>query len=189
MADIGPLLRLASATSRHEVRRILLVLDDSNASLRAADMVRDVARRLGAQVLVYCVVREQLGYSGGSWLTKDLIRKGCERIDDVLRRLAYHNVTAEGEIATVRFGSRARMVIRAADEYDADLIVVGLGLIASLLARAGVGADLQIVRCGRPVLVVPYTWPRRSAQRPLLWAWFRALAGQTARTRIRVEPG
>ena len=137
-------------------KRILVAVDDSSPAARAVDVAVGMAQQLGAQVAAVHVVdwsrafvselaivdQEKLTALRGKAVT--VLHEACARIPrDLL------------DDGFLREGDPAEMILAAAEEWDADLIVIGndsRGRLAHFLL--GSTADAVIRRAKRPVIAV-----------------------------------
>ena len=141
---------------------IVVGLDGSEASLRAADAAADAARRHGLRLVLACVVP----WSPYSFTTADEnerrsiekereVRAAQERVlDPVLERLsADESLETEG---LVRHGHPAETLVGLAKEHDAAWITVGRvgqSRVRTLLFGSTPSSLIQLSPV--PVLVVP----------------------------------
>lgn len=154
-------------------RRILVALDDSSSSQRAAAFVRDFfapatdVEVLGVNVarlpqpwiapgLGYGVVMPSFGAGSASDAGGEL---GAERLEEAARDQA-SEVLEANELTDARsigaVGDPVAAIVDAAREHDVDLIVVGgdeAGFLGRLLDRSVTRGLLR--DAGRPILVVP----------------------------------
>jgi nucleotide-binding universal stress UspA family protein len=131
---------------------ILLAVDGSEPSNRAVGAARDLAEKLGTEVIVVHV-RERdtsaAAYEPGSF------DEGAELVDDTVRTLKNGGVSARGEVATAVYGRAARVILEAANDARADMVVMGsrgLSDLAGLVMGSVTHKVLHLARC--PVLVV-----------------------------------
>ena len=143
------------------LRTIVWATDGSELADGALELVRELAQHHGSRIVAVHANELLTGRSGGAPLLADepeLGEKIGKQVED-LRSIGL-DVTLE-----VRTGSRdvATLIAEAADDVDADLIVVGThgrgGLTATLMGSV---ARALCHAAGRPVLVVP---PARAKRR------------------------
>jgi nucleotide-binding universal stress UspA family protein len=135
------------------IKTILLAVDDSKNSQHAANVVERLARNTTAAVVVLHVHEIAIG------------RWGRLRIDDssddefaaaVSTELRAAGVPATTEIREVNYHGVPRAIVLAADELDADLIVVGSHGRSDLGSVALGSVSHNVLHTSqRPVLVVP----------------------------------
>ncbi len=145
------------------IKKILIAVDGSNHSLKSVEFGAEVAKSLGAEVLLYHVVKP---YRLPDALKKfaqaehmatidaDLLKKGAQFLLagalDTARRAGVKDVEIE-----VEEGPIARSIIARAKSLKADLIVIGsrgMGDVEGML-RGGVSHRVEtLAKC--PVLVV-----------------------------------
>jgi nucleotide-binding universal stress UspA family protein len=145
------------------IKKILIAVDGSNHSLKSVEFGAEVAKSLGAAVLLYHVVKP---YRLPDALKKfaqaehmatidaDLLKKGAQFLLagalDTARRAGVKDVEIE-----VEEGPIARSIIARAKSLKADLIVIGsrgMGDVEGLL-RGGVSQRVEtMAKC--PVLIV-----------------------------------
>lgn len=110
--------------------RILLSTDGSIASERAEAHALDLAAAHDAVLHVLYVVDEDVvtAYSGDEYVDEaespehGLEERGAETLSDLRRRAAELDVEMEG---VLRHGRPAETIVSYADEYDADMLVLG----------------------------------------------------------------
>ncbi len=107
-------------------KKILVLLDLSEASEQVAIAGRDLAEGCGAELVVLHVVEfipmEPMGESLMPSVDIDtaLIRRSREKLDSLLARLRLERATAR-----VESGNTKSEILRVAEEVAADLIVLG----------------------------------------------------------------
>lgn len=146
------------------ISRVLVATDGSEHADGALDIAADIAKLAGAEVIVIHVMRRagsgrvpeelrELSRAEHVELTEhDMLRRVAEKIVEVAaKRLRTRGVT---NVATrIAVGDPASMVVEAARESKADLIVIGrrgLGsiggtLLGSVSLRVGQIADLPVL--------------------------------------------
>jgi nucleotide-binding universal stress UspA family protein len=105
--------------------RVLLAVDESPYSRRAIPAAVDIAKKSGGEVVVFHV-REHTSYSGveGSWELESKER-AHSLVEDVKREVEAAGVTARAEVRRRLGGRVPHAILDAADEHEADLIVMG----------------------------------------------------------------
>jgi nucleotide-binding universal stress UspA family protein len=107
------------------MKRILVAYDGSSAADKAFALGLDLAGRYGAELRVLAVARPP--DFGGEVETEAVIEHSKQHCQQVLRPL--HAIAgAQKAVATrfeVRVGHPAEQIVRDAEEWQADLIVVG----------------------------------------------------------------
>ena len=145
------------------IKKILIAVDGSNHSLKCAEFGAEVAKGVGAEVLLYHVVkpyrlpdalREFAKAEHMATIDADLLNRGAEhllaRTRDVARKAGLKDVKIEAEEGPI-----ARSIIARAKSFKADMIVIGsrgMGDVEGML-RGGVSNRVEtLAKC--PVLVV-----------------------------------
>jgi nucleotide-binding universal stress UspA family protein len=127
------------------------------------DVVRaglDVARASGARVGLLYAFQPQWAYSAGPYLTEAYIQETLEvekslaeqRLAGQIARLGIRKEEIAGKV--IAYGPAHRVVIEAAEEMNAGLIVVGSTESPQLSKLFGSTADRVIRKAMRPVLMV-----------------------------------
>ena len=127
------------------------------------DVVRaglDMARACGARVGLVHAFQPQWAYSAGPYLTEAFIQETLDvekrlaeqRLVDQIARLGIRKEEIAGRV--IAYGPPHRVVIEAAEEMQASLIVVGSTESPQLSKLFGSTADRVIRKAMRPVLMV-----------------------------------
>jgi nucleotide-binding universal stress UspA family protein len=139
------------------MRRILVGVDGSEAANKAARLAAEVAERFGARLtLAYVVPRLLLPPDAYGLTVAEVEAEHRSHAEEVLRQ-ARAELGAAGAAAdvSVLYGPPAEALVEAADEAQADLVVLGShgrGAVARVLL--GSTTDRVVHICTRPVLVV-----------------------------------
>lgn len=148
------------------MRRVLVAIDDSDASERVATFVNAFFQGLEAELLVVSVARVAVpmippGTAYGAvavWpgpVTEEAFRAAQAAADEEARRAPHESGLADGEQLIVS-GDPVQEILRAAREHSVDVVVVGTGHKGLLerVVKGSVSHDL-IEAAEVPVLVVP----------------------------------
>ena len=131
---------------------ILLAVDGSPYAQRAAELVRRLAE--GGDDVVVLHVTEIMPIHGGTAVELDLDREGVEAARRFGRELEQAGVPVKVELVRAFAGHVAKIIVEAAREHGAGVIVVGCrgrGDLTALLL--GSVAHKVIHLADRPVLV------------------------------------
>jgi nucleotide-binding universal stress UspA family protein len=135
-------------------KTIVLALDGSEGSRRAATVAADVAKRDGARLVIAHVNERTIGKGGGDLRAdEDEIAAEIQRQAD---ELGGGGVEASVERRDVMVGGPAHAIAEIAEGAGADLIVTGTrgqNPVSGLLLGSVTQRLLHIAPC--PVLVVP----------------------------------
>jgi nucleotide-binding universal stress UspA family protein len=139
------------------MKRILVAIDGSDASLKAARMAADIALRFGAKLTLCHVVPRLLLPPDVYGLTIAEVEKEHRAYADRLLENAVANLDEPGvEIqTTVLFGSPAEAIAEAGAATDIGMIVIGSrghGAVARMFL--GSVSDRLVHISPKPVLVV-----------------------------------
>jgi nucleotide-binding universal stress UspA family protein len=142
--------------------RILVPIDGSPTSRKAADMAIDIAKKYGSELIFMTVARRpeiigtgSSGYGGVynlDMLTDELQKHQTKILDEFVEKLDLTGIKTEKKLAV---GTPAEEIADAAEELSADLIVIGRRGY-SRIKRFFVGSVSQrvISEAHCPVLVV-----------------------------------
>jgi nucleotide-binding universal stress UspA family protein len=133
--------------------RILLAVNRLASSQRAADAAADIAQKYGAEVVVLHIRERQTTKLGGDDVEQE--DGAAEFVEELVRALKDAGVSARGEIQTAATGSVPRVILEAAREQDAGLIVMGSrrpSELDELFLESVTDRVLHVAEC--PVLVV-----------------------------------
>lgn len=108
------------------IKKILVGTDFSSNSDKAVDYAVSLAEKFGADILLVHII-ESFAYSVTDTATvisheKALLVTASALLDNLLKKLVEQNVSVKSELAQ---GSPHREIIKKAEKYGADLIVVG----------------------------------------------------------------
>jgi nucleotide-binding universal stress UspA family protein len=134
-------------------RTVMLAVDDSKHSLRAAEVAKDLAEATDAAVVVVHVHQIAIGPWGRLRLdpsTKD------DFVATIASELRCAGIQARMEIREVNYREVSEAIVDTADEIDADLIVVGSRGHSEIAAMPLGSVSHKLLHIShRPVLVVP----------------------------------
>ncbi|MBI4261155.1 MAG: universal stress protein [Actinobacteria bacterium] len=103
--------------------RILLPVDGSEPSERAAGLAGDAAARLGSEILVLHVIEH--GYRWNGTTEASTPGEAMDIVDRYVRRLKDRGLSARGMSVDVRSGRVAATVMEVSRDFAADVIVMG----------------------------------------------------------------
>lgn len=103
--------------------KILLAVDGSDHSDRAALLAGQLARKLDGEIVVFHV-REKAAVRFGSF-DVNLDEEEINIADETAKGLKEQGINARPERQTAYYGHTAKMIAEGAHEYGADLIVMG----------------------------------------------------------------
>jgi nucleotide-binding universal stress UspA family protein len=133
--------------------KILLPIDGSEASDRAAHIAADLASRCGAEIIVLHVCEREYVY--GVDISPEQLEDANELVERHVRRMKDAGQSARGEVVSAAYGRTARGILDLAEDERVDLMVMGTrGL--SVWSRLMVGSVAhRVLHSARvPVLVV-----------------------------------
>lgn len=149
------------ATEDRYYARLLVVTDGSGPSLRAGEHAVYLAKSLGAKLFVLRVVNKHLAFRSGLYygmFMAELEQESMTGARDIKRMASESSVRHEGLVAR---GQPWQIIVRAAEEVEADCIVMGPLRASALLETSAVdraltgGACRKVLSHARcPVLVV-----------------------------------
>jgi len=150
-----------SVVEDHNHARLLIATDGSGPSLRVGEHAVYLAKSLDAELFVLRVVNKHLAFRSGLYygrLMAELERESAAAARDIERMASESGVRHEGFVAR---GRPWQVIVRAAEEVEADYIVMGPLRASALLETSLVDRMLTGGACGRvlrrahcPVLVV-----------------------------------
>ncbi len=133
--------------------RILLAVDGSEHSRKAAEVAGDLGRTYHAEVVALHVREHELTW--GTDVDLETPDEANDLVDGVVLRLKEEGTSARGEVRRAPLGSTPREILAVAEEEGVSLIVMGTrGLTewGSLLMGSVAHKVLHLATC--PVLVV-----------------------------------
>lgn len=138
------------------IHKILIAIDGDPVAVHAAEMGFDLARSLGAEVALVYGVDPDFGYAPQSGVSSSQLMADAER--DGRRLLASVADRSQGRPRPLEFlkvGKPSAEVVKAAEEWPADLIVIGShGRKGIQRALLGSVAEAVLRHAPCPVLVV-----------------------------------
>jgi nucleotide-binding universal stress UspA family protein len=143
-------------------KRILVAVDGSNTSRRAFEAALDIAKSNGAVLRPFYVVEntpmyfDSPGYDP-SILRNSLIEEGTELRAEFDRTMAEHGVKGDAAVSEASsLADVSQMVLQAAAEFDADLLVMGThGRRGFQRLILGSVAERCVRQATLPVLLIP----------------------------------
>lgn len=164
------------------IRRIMVAVDDSHPGRWAVSTAAALAKPLGAELVLLHVIDPAAMLSPETAYDAEDIRSGQLRKSDELLASAHALVTAGTPVERLtREGAAADEIVRAADEWEAGMIVMGTrsrGRLACFLL--GSTAESVIRRATCPVLTVAHDPAERASQEPPPTAGITATAATAA---------
>jgi len=136
------------------VGRILLAVDGSDPSSRAIPFAADVARCLGAEIVVFHAKEHVAGR--GEAYDAESDADASSLTDHAVRWLKDEGLPAWSETRSCYFGHVPRELVRAARDERADMIVMGSrgqSDLGATVVGSVTGKVLQLSEI--PVLIVP----------------------------------
>lgn len=136
-------------------KTLLVAVDHSEASDRAVEVTRDLAKLAGADVVVlHLREREIRGRIGA--LATEQPDEADEKVNEAVAKLEEAGVSAHGVVLETIYGHAAREIVEQTKQRDASIIVMGsrgLSELASVLVGSTAHKVLHL--SDRPVVVVP----------------------------------
>ena len=132
--------------------KILLAVDGSEHSDRAVALASELAQTLDGEILVFHV-REKAPMRFGSYVV-NVAEVERDIADETAKRLKDQGISARPERHTAYYGHTAKLIAEGAQEYGADLIVMGsrgLSDLGGMLLGSVTHKVLHLATC--PVLV------------------------------------
>ena len=150
-----------SAAEGHDYTRLLTVTDGSRPSLSAGEHAVYLAKSFGAELFVLAVVNKHLAFRSGLYYGKfvaEMEQESAAAARDIRRMASKSGVMHEGLVAR---GRPWQVIVRAAEEVEADCVVMGPLRASALLETSAVDRALTGGACSKvlnharcPVLVV-----------------------------------
>ena len=138
-----------------KLERLLLAVDDSDASGRAISIARELAQRAGCEVMVLHVRDRQICCKGPAW-ERPMSCTPDEFVAGLVSDLRNAGIDAVGEIHSSLNHREGDEILASAEAFDADLIVAGVGRHRLTLGILEKSTGRKIVEHSRrPLLLVP----------------------------------
>ncbi len=134
---------------------IVLGIDGSAHSGKATEVTAELAKAIGSEVLVLHVLERIAASKGAPATDLEMPRDAVSLAEEAAARLQKDGIKAAGKVVTAPSGRVAPEILAAAEEFNADLIVVGtrgLSDFSGLLLGSVSHKLIQHASC--PVLVV-----------------------------------
>jgi nucleotide-binding universal stress UspA family protein len=140
--------------------RILVAVQSFQDSQPALDLVRRVATEGVTQVQVLHLREREL--SGYSWYSRENGDQASFVAEAAIFQLRMAGIAAAGEVRYAIVDRVAQAILREADEFEADLIVLGRPRRGELATRLLGSVTMRVLRRSScPVIVAPRREPRR----------------------------
>jgi nucleotide-binding universal stress UspA family protein len=133
--------------------KMLLAIDESEHSAKAVLIVKDLAARLDAEVIVLHVLERDASKVGA--FDYEAPEEAPAIVIDAVQELQNNGVKARGEIAHTIYGRAAEQILDAAKKEGASLIVMGSRGLSDWAGLLLGSATQKVLHLGDiPVLVV-----------------------------------
>jgi len=140
--------------------RILVAVDTPEASQAALDLVRQVATEGRTKVQVLHLREREL--SGPAWYSRESRDQAAYVAESAIFELRMSGVAAGGKVRSAIVDRVAEAILREAEAFEADLIVLGRPRRGELATRLLGSVTMRVLRrSGCPVIVAP----RRARQK------------------------
>ena len=142
--------------------RILVAIDTPEESQAALDLVRQVATEGLTKVQVLHLREREL--SGSAWYSRESRDQASYVAESAIFELRMSGVAAGGNVRPAIVDRVAEAILREAEAFDADLIVLGRPRRGELATRLLGSVTMRVLRrSGCPVIVAPRRAPRKQA--------------------------
>jgi nucleotide-binding universal stress UspA family protein len=134
---------------------IVLGIDGSDHAAKATDVTAELAKAVGSDVLVLHVLERIAASKGAPATDLELPRDAVSLVEEVAARLKKEGIKTKEKVVTAPSGRVVPEILSAAEEANADLIVVGsrgLSDFSGLLLGSVSHKLIQHANC--PVLVI-----------------------------------
>ena len=134
---------------------IVLGIDGSDHAAKATDVTAKLAKAIGSDVLVLHVLERIAASKGAPATDLELPRDAVSLVEEAAARLKKEGIKAKEKVVTAPSGRVVPEILSAAEEANADLIVVGsrgLSDFSGLLLGSVSHKLIQHANC--PVLVI-----------------------------------
>jgi nucleotide-binding universal stress UspA family protein len=133
--------------------QIVLAIDGSDHSHRAAKVAAEVARKWGGQVMVVHVREHEIGR--GAVVDMETSQEATQLVAGVVQDLEKEGIKAHGQVFRAPFGRAAHVILDTVEERRAGLVVMGsrgLSDLGGLLLGSVTHKLIHLAKI--PVLVV-----------------------------------
>jgi nucleotide-binding universal stress UspA family protein len=142
--------------------RILVAIDTPEASQAALDLVRQVATEGRTKVQVLHLREREL--SGSAWYSRESRDEASYAAESAVFELRMSGLAAGGNIRNAIVDRVAEAILREAEAFEADLVVLGRPRRGELATRLLGSVTMRVLRrSGCPVIVAPRRAPREQA--------------------------
>ncbi len=135
--------------------RILVAVDGSDHSMRAVAAAKDLAQKSNGEVRVVHVHEREFPAVRGAVGTAETPAEAGRLLERYVKELEADGVSTSGDARASRLGGAAREILHSAEEFNADLIIMGtrgLSDFAGLLLGSVAHKVIHHASC--PVMVV-----------------------------------
>ena len=140
--------------------RILVAIDTPEESQAALDLVRQVATEGLTKVQVLHLREREL--SGPAWYSRESRDQASYVAESAIFELRMSGVAAGGNVRSAIVDRVAEAILREAEAFEADLIVLGRPRRGELATRLLGSVTMRVLRrSGCPVIVAPRRAPRK----------------------------
>ena len=145
------MVQVSKNTDSALISKILVAVDGSETSSKAAEMAIDLAEKLGADLIALYIVAPNINFSQAFYFAQE---NGQKIVDEVKREAVAKKLNVQTEVL-MDVGAVSKAIVEYAENNNANLIVIGTRGISGIKRMLVGSTASEVVKYSHcPVMVV-----------------------------------
>ena len=145
------MVQVSKNTDHALISKILVAVDGSETSSKAAEMAIDLAEKYGAELIALYIVAPNINFSQAFYFAQE---NGQKIVDEVKRKAFAKKLNVQTEVL-MDVGSVPKAIVEYAEKNNANLIVLGTRGISGIKRMLVGSTASEVVKYSHcPVMVV-----------------------------------
>lgn len=145
------MVQMSKNTDHSLISKILVAVDGSETSSKAAEMAIDLAEKYGADLIALYIVAPNINFSQAFYFAQE---NGQKIVDEVKREAVAKKLNVQTEVL-MDVGAVSKAIVEYAENNNANLIVIGTRGISGIKRMLVGSTASEVVKYSHcPVMVV-----------------------------------